>query len=150
MKIIKKDVLVKRRDTRIVSLDIEAPEIARKAQAGQFVILMAAEAGERIPLTIVESDTGRGAIRIIFQEVGLTTRLLGNLETGKSLYALAGPLGHPSEIKKYGKVILVGGGVGIAEIYPAAKTLKQAGNRLTAILGARTKKLLILEEESKK
>ncbi|MDP2941693.1 MAG: sulfide/dihydroorotate dehydrogenase-like FAD/NAD-binding protein [Candidatus Omnitrophota bacterium] len=150
MKIIRKDILVQARDARIVSLEVLAPEIAKKALSGQFVVLMATEAGERIPLTIVESDVGRGAIRVIFQEVGLTTRLLGKLEPGESLFALAGPLGHPTEIKKYGRVILVGGGVGIAEIYPVAKGFKAAGNQVTVILGARTKELLILEAELKK
>jgi ferredoxin--NADP+ reductase len=131
-------------------LEVEAPDIARKAKAGQFVALMAKDTGERIPLTIVSKNDKAGSITLIFQEVGLTTRLLGKLNTGDSLYAIVGPLGHATEIKKYGKIILVGGGVGIAEIYPVAKAFKDAGNSVTTILGTRTKDLLILEKELKK
>jgi ferredoxin--NADP+ reductase len=96
---------------------------------------------------VVDKDTQ--AITLIFQEAGLTTKLLGKMVVGDALYALAGPLGHPTEIKNYGQVILVGGGVGIAEIYPVARALKEAGNQITVILGARTKNLLILEKELK-
>jgi ferredoxin--NADP+ reductase len=97
----------------------------------------------------VDTDKAAGTITLIVQEAGLTTRLLGKMKPGDSLYALVGPLGHATEIKKYGKVVLVGGGVGIAEIYPVAKALKAAGNNVTTILGARTKDLLILEKELK-
>jgi ferredoxin--NADP+ reductase len=110
---------------------------------------MVSPEGERVPLTVVDTDTEKGIIVLIFQEVGLTTKLLGKLNPGDALYALAGPLGHPTEIKSYGKVILIGGGVGIAEIYPVAKALKEEGNDIITILGARTKELLILEEELK-
>lgn len=149
MKILNKEILVKIPDNRIVRLDILSPDIARKAQAGQFVVLMAREEGERIPLTIVDSDTIKGTISVILQEAGLTTKLLGKLNIGDSLYALVGPLGHATEIKNYGKAILVGGGVGIAEIYPVAKALKKCGNRVITILGSRTKDLLILEKDLK-
>ncbi len=145
MKILKKWVLSANPSARITGLEILSPDIARKALPGQFVVLMVSEKGERIPLTIV--DKNKESITLIFQEVGLTTKFLGKLEVGNSLYTLVGPLGHPTEIKNYGKVILVGGGVGIAEIYPVAKALKEAGNQITAILGARTKDLLILEKE---
>jgi len=126
-------------------MKIFAPHVAAKALPGQFVALMVSEVGERIPLTIVERDSE--SIIIIFQEAGLTTKLLGKLNIGDSLYAIAGPLGHPTQIKNYGKVIIVGGGVGIAEIYPVARAFKEAGNHVTTILGARTKDLLILEKE---
>jgi NAD(P)H-flavin reductase len=149
MKIIDKRILCEAESTRIVELALSSPDIAREARPGQFVVLMVSEKGERIPLTIVDSDAAKGTIRLIFQEAGLTTQLLGKGKTGESLYALAGPLGHPTEIKKYGRVILIGGGVGIAEIYPVAKAMKEAGNHVTVIIGSRTKGLLIMEEELK-
>jgi ferredoxin--NADP+ reductase len=133
-----------------VRISVLSPDIAAKARPGQFIVLMVSENGERVPLTVVQTDPAKGSVTLIFQEAGLTTKLLGKLSEGDSLYAIVGPLGHPTEIKNYGKVILVGGGVGIAEIYPVAKALKNAGNHVTTILGARTKDLLILEDELKK
>ena len=150
MKILDKKTLSETKDARVTMLAILAPDIAREAKPGQFVALMVCEEGERIPLTIVNSDKAAGTIILIFQEVGLTTKMLGALKAGDSLYAIAGPLGHATEIKNYGKVVLVGGGVGIAEIYPAGRALKEAGNNVTTILGARTKDLLILDQELKK
>lgn len=150
MKIVKKEVLADILGTKVCRLEVVSPDIARQAKPGQFVALMASEKGERIPLTIVDKNNNKGTLSLIFQEAGLTTKLLGRLNAGDSLYALVGPLGHPAEIKNYGKVILAGGGVGIAEIYPVAKALKQEGNQVVSILGARTKELLILEEELKK
>ena len=149
MKIISKEVIVDYAGVRIVKLSLMAPEISQKSKAGQFVVIMANEQGERIPLTIVEADSKAGTITLIFQVVGLTTQVLGALKIGDSLYALVGPLGHATEIKQCGKVILVGGGVGIAEIFPVARALKEAGNQITAILGSRNKELLILEAELK-
>lgn len=149
MKIIDKKILGDIQGIRISKLVVLAADIVRKAQPGQFVVLMVNEEGERIPLTVVDKDKEKGTITLIFQEVGLTTKLLGKLNTGDFLYTLVGPLGHPTQINNYGKVILVGGGVGIAEIYPVAKALKEAGNHITTILGARTKELLILQEELK-
>lgn len=149
MKLIAKEVLGDVQGSRVVKLEVVAPEVARKAQPGQFVALMVKEEGERIPLTIVTRDTSKGTITLILQEAGLTTTLLGRLNTGESLYSLVGPLGHPTEVKCFGKVIIVGGGVGIAEIYPVAAAWKAAGNHVTTILGARTKGLLILENELK-
>jgi len=146
MKIIARETLSENAAARIIKLEVASSDIARKAKPGQFVVLMASEKGERVPLTIVDVDKDKGTIALIFQEVGLTTKLLGSLNSGSSLYALVGPLGHATEIKNYGKVILVGGGVGIAEIYPVAKALKKEGNHVVTILGARTKELLILEE----
>jgi len=149
MKIISKEVIVNYAGARIVKLCLIAPEISQKAKAGQFVVVMVNEKGERTPLTIVDTDIQAGSITLIFQEVGLTTQALGALNVGDSLYALVGPLGHATEIKNYGKVILVGGGVGIAEILPVARALKDAGNQITTILGSRNKDLLILEAELK-
>ncbi len=149
MNILSKENICSAGEVKVTKLVVLAPNIARVAKCGQFVALMAREDGERIPLTIVDADVKNGTITLIFQEVGLTTRLLGKLNAGDSLYALVGPLGHATEIKNYGKVILVGGGVGIAEILPVARALKAAGNDVTTILGARTKGLLILEKELK-
>jgi ferredoxin--NADP+ reductase len=149
MKIIEKQVLADVSGARLVKLKVFSPDIAAKARPGQFVVIMASENGERVPLTVVDKDLTNGAITLIFQEAGLTTRLLGKTSPGDYLYALAGPLGHPTEIKNYAKVILVGGGVGIAEIFPVAKALKEEKNHVTTILGARTKDLLILEKELK-
>ena len=150
MKILAKHLLAETGDTLITRMDIQAPLIARKALPGNFVVLIVNEKGERIPLTVVATDTKRGSVTLIFQEIGFSTKLLGKLDVGDSIYALSGPLGRHTEIKKYGKVILVGGGVGIAEIYPAARAFKKKGNHVTTIIGARTKDLLILEEELKK
>ena len=149
MKIVEKQILTVFSGVRTVKLEVVAPEIARKAKAGQFVVLMVSEEGERIPLTVVDKDKSKGTIILIAQEAGLTTKLLSRLSVGDSLYSLVGPLGHATEIKNYGRVILVGGGVGIAEIYPVAKALKEKGNFVATILGARTKDILILEKELK-
>ena len=145
MKILQKSTLT----ANVTKLVIEAPEIAKSARPGQFVAIMASEKGERIPLTIVECNPDKGSVSIIFQEAGLTTKLLGRMNAGESIYSIVGPLGHPTDIKKYGKVIIVGGGVGIAEILPVVAALKTAGNHVTTILGARTKDILILEKELK-
>jgi len=147
MKIISKQTLADTADTKITKMVIEAPDIAAKALPGEFVVLMVVEEGERIPLTVVDRDKDKGYVTLIIQEIGFSTKLLGSLSAGGSIYALAGPLGHPTQIKNYGKLILVGGGVGIAEIYPVARGLKNAGNYVLSILGARTKDLLILEPE---
>lgn len=149
MKIINKKVINDVGGVKITQLDIEAGDIASKALPGQFVMLMVSDKGERIPLTLVNADKAKGVVSLIFQEAGFTTRSLGKLNPGDTLYSLVGPLGHPTEIKKYGKVILVGGGVGIAEILPVARALKEAGNHITTILGSRNKELLILEAELK-
>lgn len=149
MKILEKSILTDSSLARVTQIVVEAPAIANKAKAGQFVVFMASKEGERVPLTVVGTDPDKGAITLIFQEAGLSTKLLGKLKVGDSLYALVGPLGHATQISNYGKVIIVGGGVGIAEIYPVAKAFKQAGNHVTTILGARSKNLLILEDELK-
>jgi ferredoxin--NADP+ reductase len=128
-------------------MEIEAPEVAAKARAGQFIILRIDEEGERIPLTIADFDRSRGTITTIFQEVGYTTRRLGTMEAGDALADFVGPLGQPSEIENYGRVVCVGGGVGVAPVYPIARALKEAGNEVISIIGARTKELLIWEEK---
>ena len=126
---------------------LEAPRIARKQKPGQFVILRIYEEGERIPVTIENSDPVKGTISIVVQSVGKTTQLLNSLNTGDSILDVVGPLGKPSEIEKFGTVVVVGGGVGTAMAYPSVAALKRAGNRVIAIVGARTKELVILEEE---
>ncbi len=147
MKILEKEILSDYQGVRVVKLKVHAPHVALKAKPGQFVSLMVVKEGERIPLTVVE--TQGEAVTLIFQEAGFTTKLLGRMNVGDSLYALVGPLGHATDIRLYGKVILVGGGVGIAEIYPVALALKKSGNFVVTVLGARTKSLLILEDELK-
>ncbi|MFQ6068622.1 MAG: sulfide/dihydroorotate dehydrogenase-like FAD/NAD-binding protein [Candidatus Bathyarchaeia archaeon] len=126
---------------------IEASEIARKAHAGQFVILRVDEKGERIPLTLVDWDPTNRTITLIFQEVGVSTKKLGTLKTGDELLDVVGPLGNPSVIKNYGTVVIIGGGVGTAPCLPIAKALKETGNKVISIIGARNEKLLILENE---
>jgi ferredoxin--NADP+ reductase len=126
---------------------IEAPRIARKQQPGQFVILRIYEEGERIPVTIENSDPEKGTINIVVQSAGKTTNLLNTLETGDSILDVVGPLGKPSDIHSYGTVVVVGGGVGTAMAYPTAAALKRAGNRVISIVGARNKELVILEKE---
>jgi ferredoxin--NADP+ reductase len=126
---------------------IEAPRIARKQKPGQFVILRLYEQGERIPITIEHSDPERGTIRIVVQSAGKTTNLLNSLKTGDSILDVVGPLGKPSHIEKFGTVVVMGGGVGTAMAYPTAAALKQAGNRVISIVGARNKELVILERE---
>jgi ferredoxin/flavodoxin---NADP+ reductase len=132
------------------SITLEAPLIAKKSKAGQFVVLMIDEKGERIPLTIADSDAQAGTITLIVQKIGKTTMRLGKLEKGSYIRDVLGPLGNPADIKYYGEVVIIGGGVGAAVAYPEAKALKKAGNQIITILGARSKDLLILEEEMKK
>ena len=126
---------------------IEAPKIAKKRKAGNFVVVRANEYAERIPLTIVDSDLERGSITLIIQSVGKSTRLLNSLHSGDELADVIGPLGHPTPIDKFGTVVCVGGGVGTAEVLPIAIAAKAAGNQVISIIGARTKNLLILEDQ---
>lgn len=126
---------------------IEAPAVARKAQAGQFVIVRVDDNGERIPLTIADWDSKEGSVSIVFMEVGTTTRKLAKLKAGDSIADFTGPLGLPTHIEKYGTVICVGGGVGVAPIMPIARALKAAGNRIISIIGARNKDLLFWEDK---
>lgn len=131
----------------ITKLTIEASQIAQKAKAGQFVALVVDERGERIPLTLADWDKDKGSIGLIFQKVGYTTRRLGALNIGNNIAHILGPLGHPTEVKNIGEIICIGGGVGIAEVYPVSKAFKQAGNRVLGIIGSRNKDLIILEKE---
>jgi len=126
---------------------IAAPRIARKRQAGQFVIVRVHEHGERIPLTIAAADPEPGHITLIVQGVGKTTQIMNRLEAGDALLDLVGPLGLPSEVRYFGTTVVIGGGVGTAIAYPTAVALKQAGNHVISILGARTAELLILVDE---
>ncbi len=144
-KIVKKERLA----SNIVRLEVEAPYIARKRKPGQFIVVRVNESGERIPLTIADSDTEKGTITLIVQEVGKTTFLIGDLEEGDAFSDVIGPLGVPTHIEKFGTVVCVGGGVGTAVVYPIAKGMKDAGNRVIFIIGARSKDLLILEDEAK-
>lgn len=126
---------------------MEAPEIARKAQPGQFVIVRLDKEGERIPLTIADFDRAKGTVTLVVQEVGASTRQMGLYNAGESILDLVGPLGRPTEIEQYGTVICVGGGVGIAPIYPIARALKEHGNRVVSIIGARSENLLFWEDK---
>lgn len=131
----------------IILNEIDAPRISRKAKPGQFVILQADETGERVPLTMADTNPEKGTITIIYMVVGKSTARFKDLKVGEEYYALIGPLGAPTHIEKLGKVVCVGGGTGIAVLHPIARALKQAGNEVTSILGSRTYDLLILEDK---
>ena len=133
----------------VVRMVLEAPEIAKKRKAGQFVVIMTDEKGERIPLTIADSDVEKGTITIIFQIVGKTTTCLAALNAGDNISGVQGPLGNPTEIDNFGTVVCVGGGVGVGVVYPIAVSLRKAGNRVVSIIGARNRDLLILKDEMK-
>ena len=134
----------------VYAMDIEAPRVAKKAQAGQFIVLRVNEEGERIPLTIADFDRETGRILIVFQAIGASTMELAALEAGDSILDFVGPLGRPSEIAKLdGTMVVVGGGIGVAPTYPIARSMKDAGNKVIAIMGAKTKDILIMEDEMK-
>ncbi|PKL85424.1 MAG: ferredoxin-NADP reductase [Ignavibacteriae bacterium HGW-Ignavibacteriae-1] len=126
---------------------IDAPKIALKQKAGQFIILRIAENGERIPLTIADSDKTEGWITLIVQGIGATTKALNQLEAGDFVRDLVGPLGQASHIENFGTAVSIGGGVGTAIAYPTAKALKEAGNKVISIIGGRSKQHVILENE---
>jgi len=136
--------------SNIISLEVAAPLIAKRVKPGQFIILLVDERGERIPVTIADYNRENGRIRIIFQVVGKTTAQLSQMNEGDELFALVGPLGNPSEIDNYGTVVTVGGGTGIASVYPITRELKEAGNRVISIIGAKTRDLIIMEDEMRK
>lgn len=125
---------------------VEAPAVAKKAKAGQFVVIRVDEVGERIPLTLADWDDKEGTVTLVAMKVGTTTCKLSSLDTGDNILDLSGPLGIPSEIENFGKVVCVGGGVGVAPVYPIARALKQAGNDVITIMGSRNKDLLFWEE----
>lgn len=129
--------------------DIEAPAVAQKAQPGQFIILRVAEKSERIPLTVYDYSPDKGTVSIVVQALGKSTHQLAEVSKNGSIIDFVGPLGHPSEIKNFGKVVCIGGGIGAAPVFPIARALKQAGNEVISIMGARTKDLLILEDQMK-
>ncbi len=131
----------------ITKLTVEAPLVARKRKAGNFVIVRATPNGERIPLTIVDSDPDKGTIVIIVQAIGKTTHIITEMMEGEFLMDVVGPLGEPTPVSDFGTVVCIGGGVGTAVIYPIAKALKEAGNRVVSIIGARNRDLVILEDE---
>lgn len=131
----------------VVKLVVEAPEIARARKAGHFVIVRACEGGERIPLTIADADPVRGTITLVVQSVGVSTRKINALEPGEALIDVVGPLGRATHIEKVGTVVCCGGGVGVAPLLPIIRAMKQAGNRVVSVLAARTRDLIILEEQ---
>jgi ferredoxin--NADP+ reductase len=126
---------------------VYAPRVASKAKAGQFVIVVPWEKGERIPLTIADFSREEGWITLVFLVVGKSTKFMAGMKPGDRLYAVVGPLGNPSEIEHYGTVVCVGGGLGIAPIYPIARELRKIGNYIISIIGARTKELLFWEDK---
>ena len=136
-------------DGTIVLNEISAPRIAAKAKPGQFVILKATETGERIPLTMADTDAKRGTVTIIYAVVGKSTALFKSLQVGEKFQDVIGPLGQPMHLENLGTVVCVGGGTGIAVIHPITRGLKEAGNHVIAVIGARTKDLLILEDKMK-
>lgn len=126
---------------------VEAPYVAKYRKAGQFIMFIIDEFGERIPLTIADSDSDKGTITLYYQIVGTSTLKLSHMKAGESLFSIVGPLGHPTEVENYGTVVCVGGGIGIAPLFPISKAMKAAGNKVINILGARSGNLLILEDE---
>ncbi|HOO20444.1 MAG TPA: sulfide/dihydroorotate dehydrogenase-like FAD/NAD-binding protein [Kiritimatiellia bacterium] len=132
----------------VYRMRVRAPLIAEERRPGQFIILqLDTEYGERIPLTIADADPGEGSLTIIFQAVGKSTKQLAQMGAGEKIANLVGPLGRPTHIENFGRVVCVGGGIGAAPLYPIAQAMKKAGNELTVIIGARTKELVILEKE---
>lgn len=131
----------------VCEFEIYEPLIAKAAKAGQFIILRYGELGERVPVTLVDWNKEKGTITAIIQSIGKSTALFNSLKAGDKFTSLAGPLGTPVEIKNYGTCVVVGGGVGIAEVYPIARALREAGNKVISVLGARTKDLVILKEK---
>jgi ferredoxin--NADP+ reductase len=142
-KIIEKETLA----PTITKFVIEAPFIARKRKAGNFIILRVEDTGERIPLTIVDSNNEQGTITLIVQAIGKTTKALSAMNAGDAIVDLVGPLGNPTPIETGKKIVCIGGGVGTAELYPITRALKEAGNTVYSIVGARSKELVILEPE---
>ncbi|MDO5395519.1 MAG: sulfide/dihydroorotate dehydrogenase-like FAD/NAD-binding protein [Bacteroidales bacterium] len=132
---------------KVVKLVVEAPLIARSRKPGNFVIVRTGDGGERIPLTIADADTTRGTITLVVQAVGFSTEAICALEPGQTLTDVVGPLGRPTHIADYGTVVCCGGGVGVAPLLPIIRAMKEAGNRVVSVLAARTKDLIILEEQ---
>jgi ferredoxin--NADP+ reductase len=133
----------------VILNEIEAPKIAGKAKPGQFVILKSGEDGERIPLTMAETDAEKGTITVIYMVVGKSTALFKTLQVGDGFTDVIGPLGKPTHVEKIGNIVCVGGGTGIAVLHPITRAMKDIGNNVTSIIGARSKDLLILEDKMK-
>ena len=131
----------------VVSLEVEAPQIAKARKAGHFVIVRATDKGERIPLTISEANIEKGTITLVVQRVGVSSRKLANLEPGENILDLVGPLGKATDIKNVGTILACGGGVGVAPLLPIVQAMKTAGNKVISIIAARTKELVILEDK---
>ena len=145
-KILKKEEL----SPNVYAMEIDAPRVAKKAEPGQFIVLRVNEEGERIPLTIANFDREMGRILIVFQVIGASTMELAALKEGDDILDFVGPLGRPSEIGKLdGTMVVVGGGIGVAPTFPIARAMKEAGNKVIAIMGAKTKDILIMEDEMK-
>ena len=143
-KVLRKELL----SEGVYRFDVDAPRLAKKTQPGQFIILRVNEEGERIPLTVADFDREKGVITIIFQVVGASTELLASLKEGDEILDFVGPLGKKSEIEPgLGTVVCIGGGIGVAPVYPIARGMKEAGNKVISIIGARSKDILILEKE---
>ncbi|MFH2064399.1 MAG: sulfide/dihydroorotate dehydrogenase-like FAD/NAD-binding protein [Pseudomonadota bacterium] len=145
-KVVKREEMAK---GTVILNEIEAPLIAKKAKPGQFVILKATETGERIPLTMADTNPEKGTITIIYMVVGKSTALFKTLQEGDEYQDVIGPLGKPTHLEKLGNIVCVGGGTGVAVLHPITRGLKQAGNNVISIIGARNKGLLILEEQMK-
>lgn len=145
-KIVKREEMA---EGTVILNEIEAPLIAKKARPGQFVILKANEEGERIPLTMADTDPAKGTITIIYMVVGKSTAIFRDLKVGDSYQDVIGPLGKATHLEKVGKVVCVGGGTGVAVLHPITRGLKEVGNDVTCIIGARNKDLLIMEEQMK-
>lgn len=144
--ILEKEILA----DKVKKIIVSAERIAKKRKAGQFIILRTTDMGERIPLTIADADEGKGTLTLIFQEVGKSTVELGEMNVGDELADVCGPLGKPTHIENRGTVCMVGGGIGVAPVHPIAQAMKQIGNKVLGIIGARTKDLLIMESDMKK
>ncbi|NYZ76934.1 sulfide/dihydroorotate dehydrogenase-like FAD/NAD-binding protein [Candidatus Micrarchaeota archaeon] len=144
-KIIRNEKVAK--DTQL--LEIEAPAVAKKIMPGNFVMLRIREGGERIPLSVADFDRDKGRVTIVFKPVGKTTGELSRMKAGESIMNFVGPLGNHTEIEKFGTVACIGGGVGIAPVYPIAREMRKAGNHVICIIGARSKDMLVFEEEIK-
>ena len=143
-KVLKKELL----SPGVYRFDVSAPRIAKKTQPGQFIILRASEEGERIPLTVADFDREKGTITIIFQVVGASTEILASLKEGDDILNFVGPLGKKSDVEPgLGTVVCIGGGIGVAPVYPIARGMKEAGNKVISIIGAKTKDILIMEQE---
>lgn len=132
---------------KVVKLEVESPLIAKSRKPGNFVIIKVDEKGERIPLTIANANIEKGTITLVIQKIGVTSTKLANLNVGDEIEDIVGPLGKPTEIKKYGTVVCAGGGVGVAPLFPIVEGMKKAGNKIIVVLAARTKNLIIMEKQ---